>query len=933
MLFNFIEALYKLLQIFPNIVDKLADSVTKPEDSEAVAAGTNEVDAQADTAVTVPTTPGDERTAPVGEERTNRETGGRREGEPITWKSIQQSHREHLKRLKNLSRPYRVLVTIILLYAAYILIRQLLDLEAIYQQKENAFSNGIWFFLRENISWFRFTVALLVILIIYLGWEWIHYLRGTTLRSFSYIRSHPLRFTVLLFFIILLFVSDGRIVILPFQLGNIETSSLNNGEAIANQLVTELNQVGVGSPAPALNLLKLGEPDILIKDKDDNELVIRVSEIQDEVQNGNENEAEMPFEPDNDACDRVLLGPEFIHQPNQSITYPRGRFGTQEERLDLAGAIGGVSAGSVNLPTQLFTELVLKVFPINYREITGNLTEHDNELEISVNITARRGFSLLRESQPSDPEQTWRVSGPSSAYPEMMEFLAIRIILYLQPNLVEKLKEGGAPDLDDWRLAFALGNEAYRHQEFGRARSFYEIADRLDKEELPDIDMMRALSMYQLSQDDPESLGEVLDAISIAVFEDKDETHRALLRPYLGCIWLKSDDPHKAQEQFAAFITFLNAQSEIEKAIAIQDVLAALPVRGPGRRVDVESVDTWAYIRTGNQLVFKNNNSIRPFQLNAAPRQIRLWSSGNQNYLYYVSTMGEVWFRDLASKNPNTDKLISLKDIVGVQQIAIIGRDDAQSVAGNSQNNEETATLVFLSKSGKVYKCTLLERNRCTPQLLFNTDQGATESLQSDPSLTNVRQITVVANKIYLLTADGAVWEVSDLDEPIPRNLINSAAIQEIFVLNRGEKTIIYLLHENGTVSRYLDDGEEQTEDLVLIFEIIDTAQIFACNDDLYLLRPGGVVWRLDNAATEVPLNKYVEFNLHGIDTKTPIRELFLVCGEDDNSEVKMYLRTGETEWNLNLATFTEDNLSRDSLDREEIFFRNLYESSSEGSG
>ncbi len=51
----------------------------------------------------------------------------------------------------------------------------------------------------------------------------------------------------------------GTWVILPFAVGQMETMSLE-GEEVTIQLISELNQVGVGNPPPVLNLWELREP-------------------------------------------------------------------------------------------------------------------------------------------------------------------------------------------------------------------------------------------------------------------------------------------------------------------------------------------------------------------------------------------------------------------------------------------------------------------------------------------------------------------------------------------------------------------------------------------------------------------------------------------------------------------------------------------------
>jgi hypothetical protein len=77
----------------------------------------------------------------------------------------------------------------------------------------------------------------------------------------------------------------------------------------------------------------------------------------------------------------------------------------------------------------------------------------------------------------------------------------------------------------------------------------------------------------------------------------------------------------------------------------------------------------------------------------------------------------------------------------------------------------------------------------------------------------------------------------------------------------------LYLLHDNGNVWRYYDDGRAETEDLKLIDQGIGTAQIFAAGNYLYLLKSDGAIWRISNPRNPNPESDLVEISIPMQDT------------------------------------------------------------------
>jgi tetratricopeptide (TPR) repeat protein len=221
-------------------------------------------------------------------------------------------------------------------------------------------------------------------------------------------------------------------------------------------------------------------------------------------------------------CDTVLQGPGNFIRRSQPIPLSRVLAGSQGSRLDL----GNLSIGGISIPSQILTQFLTNVLPTGYREFSGQINENDGEVEISISS--------------KNPSMAWRIAGANDILPEMIEYLALRMALDLNPELIKASGLDTAPSDKD--LAFAMGNQAFRQQRYQRAYAFYRLADHfapLDEK----VDVMLGLSYYQLAPeqvgDDPTRFGAALQAMEAAVSEDPNGDS-SLLRPYLACMYHKA---------------------------------------------------------------------------------------------------------------------------------------------------------------------------------------------------------------------------------------------------------------------------------------------------------------------------------------------------------------------------------------------------------
>jgi hypothetical protein len=672
------------------------------------------------------------------------------------------------------------------------------------------------------------------------GLRWLYYLDDLWRWLRGILKRHPRLSTfaggILLLIGLWLVNNSNTWVVLPFTAGQVQTASFD-GEKVAVQLLAELNQVGVGNPTPALILWDIREP---------------------RTSSGSvSSRRSLPLE----ECETVLQGPGSFSSLRHSIPLPRVLIGSQGSRLDL----GNLSLGTISIPSQIFTQFLLKILPTGYREFSGQISETSGELEISVSS--------------HNPPNAWRVAGPSSAYPEMMEYLALRMALDLNPDVIKSSGLNAPPS--DSELAFAMGNEAFRQQHYSRALAFYELADRykpLDEK----IDAMLGLTTYQLALqqpgDDPKRFGPALRLMETAVREDPNGDS-SLLRPYLICLYHKSGQEEQATAQSAIFTQFL-LRLEFQDFDVRIAALKQLPLRGPGRHLSASGGDVVLVNEAGDIVgaagrPLSQNLALPNEKGSSGPRQISLYGEGN---LLYISPDGAVltYSYQKADAAPAPKTLLEGRTLQGVEQIgtstSLFGRDN----------------LFLLNRFGRTYWCELGAEagsaSACPPRQPLLAEQTTP---------TDVRQIFPVEDRLYMLAADGAVWytEININGQAItPRQLTQPAPVQEIFA---ADDRTLYLLQENGNVWRYYDDGLAATEDDKLIDPGTGTVQIFAAGSYLYVLKNTGEVWRISNPRNPAA-SDFVKISAQPQDTV--IQEIFVAAdsppGQETSNSRAIYLLT-----------------------------------------
>jgi tetratricopeptide (TPR) repeat protein len=622
------------------------------------------------------------------------------------------------------------------------------------------------------------------------GLRWLRYVDDFVVWLLGSIRRRPGRSAFLggVLLLIALWMADNynTWVVLPFTVGQLETQTLN-GEKAAVQLISELNQVGVGRPNLALTLVEPLEP------RTPRGSVTLLSRLE------------------LGECEEVLRGPGDFRRQG-SIAFNRVLAGSQGSRLDL----GNLSIGPVNIPSQLFAQPLLKILPTGYREFSGQIHEDNGELEISIS---------LRKSSDA-----WRVTGPSDAFPEMMEYLALRMALDLNPELIRSSELDASPS--DRDMAFAMGNRAFRNQHYRRAWAFFELASRfapLDEK----VGAMLALARYHLALEEPADaptrFDSALQAMEAAVRKDP-KGDNSVLRSYLACLYYRVGEQTKAEAELDVFNAYLK-RSEVQNFDARVEALKQLPLRGPGRHLSVAGdrvvfVDEVGDIREviGDTAVTILKPAYGP------PRQIATYGGPD---VLFVTLDGWVYAYRVTDGEPQLKTLVGGLALQGVQQI------------GESVVQQGYTHLFFLNRSGEVYWCDPNANpwrvRACPPEKSLVTD------------LKNVRQIFPAESFLYMLAGEGDVWRTQvslDGQASEPYRLIEKVPVREIFV---ADDDTLYLLYDNGNVGRYYDDGRAETEDLKLIDEGTGTAQIFAAGGYLYLLKSDGAVWRINNPRNPGP--------------------------------------------------------------------------------
>jgi hypothetical protein len=692
----------------------------------------------------------------------------------------------------------------------------------------------------------------IVLLYLLFGTQWLHLIddfvrwvwRGIKRRP----RSSAFVGSILLLIGLWLANNHGTWVVLPFKAGQIETQSLND-EKVAIHLIAELDQVGVGNPIPVLILWELQEP--LTSSGSVTSL-----------------RPDLPQEKWLTECDMVLRGPgDFI--PSQRIPLPRVLTGSQGSRLDL----GNLSIGTISIPSQIFTQFILKILPTGYREFNGHIKESNDELEISVSSR--------------NPPHAWYVAGPSDTFPEMMEYLALRMALDLNPEVIKSSGLDTSPS--DRDLALAMGNQAFRQQRYQRARAFFELADRFAPLH-EKVDAMLGLTYYHLALEQPDEapsrFNAALRAMEAAVREDPNGDS-SLLRPYLACLYHKAGLEDQARDEYDRFTEYLSRLEYRDHDVRVE-ALKQLPLRGPGRHVSVAGGDILFVDDAGDiqRLISQTGEVTTTLKLSDKnPRQIGTYGHSN---LLFITPDGAVrtYAYQATDEEPTPKTLIVGRRLKGVQQI------------GTSVGRFKRTNLFFLNRSGGIYWCDpnagARSASACPPQLQ--------KPLVTDPA--NVRQIFPDKDGLHMLAADGAVWytEINVSGQAsTPRQLTRPAQVQEIFAAS--DETL-YLLHDNGNVWRYYDDGRAETEDLKLIDEGPFTAQIFAAGDYLYLLKSDGAVWRISNPRNPDPDNDLAKIEISispesaTIQENATIQEIFVTVedleGDDASGDRTVYLLTDQ---------------------------------------
>jgi hypothetical protein len=694
----------------------------------------------------------------------------------------------------------------------------------------------------------------IVLFYLVFGLQWLSYVDDFVRWVWASIKGRP-RLSAFVGSILLLIGlwlanNHGTWVVLPFKIGRIETQSLKDGlnaESAAIHFIADLNQVGVGNPIPVLILWELQEP----RTSRGSVTSLR---------------PDLPQEEWLAECDVVLRGPgDFI--PSQRIALPRVLTGSQGSRLDL----GNLSIGAINIPSQIFTQFILDILPTGYREFNGQINESRGELEISVSSR--------------NPPYTWYVTGPSDTFPEMMEYLALRMALDLNPEVV---KSGGLDTPpSDRDLALAMGNHAFRQQRYGRARAFFELADRFAPLH-EKVDAMLGLTYYHLALEQscnaPSCFNDALQAMEAAVQEDPNGDS-SLLRPYLACLYHKAGLGDRAKDEHDRFNEYLSRLEYRDRDVRVE-ALKQLPLRGPGRHLWVDNGVVLFVDEAGDVKSMAGQTvGATPFPLDKNPRQIRIYEDSNLLFITPDGAVG-IYAYQATDEEPTPKTLIAGRRLKGVQQV------------GTSAGRFRRTNLFFLDRFGGVYWCDPNARtgsaSACPPQ--------SQKPLVTDP--TNVRQIFPDKERLYMLAADGAVWytEVNVTGQAsTPRQLTPPAQVQEIFVAS--DETL-YLLHDNGNVWRYYDDGRAETEDRKLMDEGTGTAQIFAGGGYLYLLKSDGAVWRISN-----PRNPDLDKDFSKIEISIPqesasilksatIQEMFVTAegleGGEASGDRTVYLLTDQ---------------------------------------
>lgn len=652
----------------------------------------------------------------------------------------------------------------------------------------------------------------------------------------------------ILLFVVLWFADNRDAwVVLPFDEGELGTDTLK-GEEVAIQLIEELNGLGAGNPKSALTMGELREPNSTTGS------ILASSNISAEE------------------CETVMEGPgEFIRL--RSIPLPQVLAGSRSNGVDL----GNLSVGSIDISLQFFAQIILRTLPTGYREFNGQFHEQNDHLEISVSS--------------QNPNYSWRVTGPTDTYPEMMEYLALRIALDLSPDLLPSSELGL---LTDRNVAFALGSQAFRRQRYQRALAFLELADQfapLDSE----VDTLLGLTHYHLAlEKKPDDNGRFFEdavrALKAAAREDpKGDT--SLVHAYLGCALHKIGRTDEAMDHLAKVNLFLS-RMELRDFRTRVETLKELPLLGPGWHLSGAAEDVIFVDKAGvilgaagkplnERLVLKGQN----------PRQIALYG---ESKLLYVTSDGSVldYTYVTTDAGPPFRSLVPGRAVDGVRQVGIsAGRFDRMN-------------LFLLNRFGQVFWCepdaSISGTSACPPKKSLFTNT------------INIRQIVPYGDRLYMLADNGIVsYTAVDFEGKVadPRPLATPALVQEIALASDGT---VYLLHDIGDVWRYQED-QQGVGDLKQIDPGLGTVHIFPVDNHLYLLKNDGRLWRVSNAVDPDPVDDFIEIDISilssedaTIPKKPNIQEILVLPGqdEDDADPFNVYVLTGQGRLLRGIDTF-----------------------------
>lgn len=598
----------------------------------------------------------------------------------------------------------------------------------------------------------------------------------------------------------------GRWVVRSFDVGQVGELGIDGAKA-AIYLAAELSQLGAGSPPPWFNRSQLTPP------------FVSGSGVQDLPSLGSSD------------CSGIMGGPGDYSNIQLRIPLERVRGGTDRDSPSLE--FGNISFGGVSIPSELFGRTLLRILPIGYREFGGRITESGDELQVTVELWGSPGVCRASDGADSetlsDPCPTvWSVGGPREALPEMMEYLALRMALDLNPQYLESLNAITNPLLYDSELSLGLGLEQLRVHNYAKARRFLQIAHHFSPLRA-DIDAMLGVATYNAASDVGEgrtaSLEEALRLFEDSVAEDlAGET--SLFRPYLACAYLAVGKTTQAERELATFNGYLTARSKAELAVRVES-LKALPLRGPNRLV-AGMGNFAAIVNLAGSVVATAENGGQPArELFASPlgppREVLDVSDG---ILLVLTADGEVSRVAYSPGGISSRPLVGGSALEGVQQVA------------SSPGESDRVNLYLLNRFGEV--------NWCNSSAALSVCDYSHRTVEL-PEGVKVKQLLAGRGRLTMLAVDDGIWvsDISGTGQPsTTRRVIDPDPNRQIREIAQWAGGPLYLLLESGNLLRY-DEGTKETG---LVDRGTSTTQVVATNGGVYLLKNDGAVWRLSDS-------------------------------------------------------------------------------------